>query len=85
MDDCTRRAVANESAFMLNCYRMTLGDGAFLPVKSVFVPLRFNGRRWGNYEYAYVDAMSATAELLSPADLDATIAKFRAMELRDAA
>lgn len=85
MDDCTRRAVANESAFMLNCYRMTLGDGAFLPLKSVFVPLRFNGRRWGNYEYAYVDAMSATAELLSPADLDATIAKFRAMELRDAA
>lgn len=85
MDDCTRRAVANESPFMLNCYRMLLGEGAFLPLKSVFVPLRFNGRRWGNYEFAYVDSMSATAEMLSPADLDATLAKLQAQEKRDAA
>lgn len=85
MDDCTRRAVANESPFMLNCYRMLLGEGAFLPLKSVFVPLRFNGRRWGNYEFAYVDSMSATAEMLSPADLDATLAKLQSQEKRDAA
>ncbi|OYW22156.1 MULTISPECIES: methyl-accepting chemotaxis protein [unclassified Sphingomonas] len=85
MDDCTRRAVANESPFMLNCYRMTLGEGEFLPLKSVFVPLRFNGRRWGNYEFAYVDAMSATAEMLSPADIDAALAKFETIEARNAA
>jgi methyl-accepting chemotaxis protein len=85
MDDCTRRAVANESAFMLNCYRMTLGEGEFLPLKSVFVPLRFNGKRWGNYEFAYVDAMSAAAERISPLDLDATLAKLRGQEARQAA
>lgn len=85
MDDCTRRAVANESPFMLNCYRMTLGEGAFLPLKSVFVPLRFNGKRWGNYEYAYVDAMSSTAEMLSPVDLDTALATLQERDARDAA
>lgn len=85
MDDCTRRAVANERPFMLNCYRMTLGKGEFLPLKSVFVPLRFNGRRWGNYEFAYVDTMSATAEMLSPADIEAALAKLQAQEQRKAA
>ena len=25
-------------------------------VKSVYVPLVFNGRRWGNFEIAYQDA-----------------------------
>ncbi len=85
MDDCTRRAIANQSPFMLNCYRMTLGEGDFLPLKSVFVPLFFNGRRWGNYEYAYVDALSTTAEMLSPADIDAALAKLRAQEKRQAA
>lgn len=75
MDDCTRRAVANESSAMLNCYRMTLGGGEYLPLKSVFVPLRFNGRRWGNYEYAYVDEYSAAAESISPEALAASLAK----------
>lgn len=75
MDDCTRRAVANESAAMLNCYRMTLGGGEYLPLKSVFVPLRFNGRRWGNYEYAYVDQYSAAAEAISPEALAASLAR----------
>ncbi|OYY79313.1 MAG: hypothetical protein B7Y43_02530 [Sphingomonas sp. 28-62-20] len=77
MDDCTRRAIANESPFMLNCYRMTLGKGEFLPLKSVFVPLRFNGRRWGNYEYAYVDEFTATAESISPEALAASLNRAR--------
>jgi methyl-accepting chemotaxis protein len=39
---------------MLATYRMELGD-KYIPVKNVFVPLWFNGRRWGNFELAYRD------------------------------
>lgn len=77
MDDATRRAIASEAPFMLNCYRMTLGKGEFLLLKSVFVPLRFNDRRWGNYEYAYLDEFTATADLISPEALAASLARVR--------
>ena len=40
---------------MLVTYRMNLGEGRYLPVKNVFVPLWINGRRWGNFELAYRD------------------------------
>ncbi len=48
-----RRARANKPA-MLATYRMELGD-KYIPVKNVFVPLYFKGRRWGNFELAYRD------------------------------
>lgn len=75
IDDCTRRAIANETPAMLNCYRMTLGKGEYLPLKSVFVPLRILGRRWGNYEFAYVDQLSAAADSITQEALVASLAR----------
>lgn len=54
MDDTTQAAIHSEKPAMLATYRMELGD-KFIPVKNVFVPLWFKGRRWGNYELAYRD------------------------------
>ncbi|MES2336699.1 MAG: methyl-accepting chemotaxis protein [Pseudomonadota bacterium] len=55
MDDATARAVAFEGDFMLVTYRQDLGQGRYRAVKSVFVPLWIGGRRWGNFEMAFVD------------------------------
>jgi methyl-accepting chemotaxis protein len=54
IDDTTRAALASDKAATLATYRMELGD-KFIPVKNVFVPLVFKGRRWGNFELAYRD------------------------------
>ena len=35
--------------------RAARGGGRYRPVKSVAVPLRILGRRWGNLEFAYLD------------------------------
>jgi methyl-accepting chemotaxis protein len=61
LDDVTRRAIASDKEAMLATYGMDLGEGRYLPVKNVFVPLRFNGRRWGNFEVAYRDEEGALA------------------------
>jgi methyl-accepting chemotaxis protein len=54
MDETTRNAINSNKPAMLATYRMELGDN-FIPVKNVFVPVWFNGRRWGNFELAYRD------------------------------
>ena len=54
MDDSTRNAVLSERPATLGTYRMELGEES-IPVKNIFVPLYFGGRRWGNFELAYVD------------------------------
>ena len=54
MDDVTRKALDTDHDAMLSTYRMKRGDEV-MAVKNVFVPLRFQGRRWGNYELAYRD------------------------------
>ena len=54
MDDTTRKACETDQPAMLATYRMELGDKYF-PVKNVYVPLSFKGRRWGNFELAYRD------------------------------
>jgi len=54
IDDTTRMALASDKPATLATYRMELGD-KFIPVKNVFVPLYFKGRRWGNFELAYRD------------------------------
>jgi len=54
IDDATRNALASDKPATLATYRMELGD-KFIPVKNVFVPLWFKGRRWGNFELAYRD------------------------------
>ena len=53
MDDATARAVASDADFMLTTYRQNLGSNGYRTIKNVFVPLYFNGRRWGNLEVAY--------------------------------
>jgi methyl-accepting chemotaxis protein len=54
MDETTRNACNIDKPAMLATYRMELGDRTF-PVKNVFVPLFFKGKRWGNFELAYRD------------------------------
>jgi len=55
MDDATARAIESTADFMLTTYRQDLGINGYRAVKNCFVPLVFNGRRWGNFEIAYVD------------------------------
>lgn len=55
IDDATRRAIQSDNEAMLVTYRMNLGEGKYLPVKNVFVPMYIAGRRWGNFEIAYRD------------------------------
>jgi methyl-accepting chemotaxis protein len=55
IDDVTRRAIASTKQAMLATYGMDLGNGRYLPVKNVFVPLFIAGRRYGNFEMAYRD------------------------------
>ena len=54
MDETTRNACETDKPAMLATYRMELGD-RYIPVKNVFVPIYFKGRRWGNFELAYRD------------------------------
>jgi methyl-accepting chemotaxis protein len=58
MDETTRNAINSNKPAMLATYRMELGD-KYIPVKNVFVPVWFNGRRWGNFELAYRDVKEA--------------------------
>jgi methyl-accepting chemotaxis protein len=55
MDDATARAIASTADFMLSTYRQDLGVNGYRPVKNCFVPLVIHGRRWGNFEIAYID------------------------------
>jgi methyl-accepting chemotaxis protein len=54
IDDQTRMALASDRPATLATYRMELGD-KWIPVKNIYVPLWFKGRRWGNFELAYRD------------------------------
>ena len=55
MDSATARAIASEAPFMMSVYQIQRRSQQVI-VKSVSVPLWFNGRRWGNFELAYHDA-----------------------------
>lgn len=54
MDSQTRRALDREGDFFLFTYRQDLGEGRYRALRSVFVPLLFDGRRWGLYEVGYL-------------------------------
>lgn len=54
MDSQTRRALDSEGDFFLFTYRQDLGEGRYRALRSVFVPLEFQGRRWGLYEVGYL-------------------------------
>ncbi len=47
-------AKASEQGYIMAVYRQE-GDGkTYHTVRNVYVPLRFNGRRWGDFEIAYI-------------------------------
>jgi len=54
MDRQTRDALDREGDWFLYTYRQDLGEGRYRPLRSVFVPLAFRGRRWGCYELGYL-------------------------------
>jgi methyl-accepting chemotaxis protein len=54
MDSQTRRALDGDGDFFLFTYRQDLGEGRYRALRSVFVPLTFEGRRWGLYEVGYL-------------------------------
>jgi methyl-accepting chemotaxis protein len=55
MDAATERAVASTAPFMMAVYQIQRRSQQMV-IKSVYVPLFFNGRRWGNFEIGYLDA-----------------------------
>ena len=96
LDDITRRAIASDKEAMLATYAMDLGQGRYLPVKNVFVPLWISGRRWGNFELAYRDeacdarqlrphrSQSARGRLTSATSTnEMIISRYQATELGD--
>jgi methyl-accepting chemotaxis protein len=54
MDTQTRRALDDDGEFFVYAYRQDLGDGRFRALRSVLVPLVFEGRKWGLYEVGYL-------------------------------
>lgn len=54
MDRQTRDALDRDGDWFLYTYRQDLGEGRYRPLRSVFVPLAFAGRRWGCYEVGYL-------------------------------
>lgn len=54
MDRQTRDALDSEGDWFLYTYRQDFGDGRYRALRSVFVPLIFQGRRWGLYEVGYL-------------------------------
>jgi len=55
MDAATARAVASTAPFMMAVYQIQRRSQQMV-IKSVYVPLFFNGGRWGNFEIGYRDA-----------------------------
>jgi methyl-accepting chemotaxis protein len=54
MDRQTRDALDSDGDWFLYTYRQDFGDGRYRALRSVFVPLIFEGRRWGLYEVGYL-------------------------------
>ncbi|MGY2733393.1 methyl-accepting chemotaxis protein [Sphingomonas sp. UYP23] len=52
LDSATARAVASDAPFSVSTYQVLRGTERLI-IKSVYVPLRFAGRRWGNFEIGY--------------------------------
>lgn len=54
MDRQTRHALDHDGDWFLYTYRQDFGDGRYRALRSVFVPMLFEGRRWGLYELGYL-------------------------------
>lgn len=53
MDDADRSALASEAAYTLAVFRQPGQGRGYFVVRSVYVPMRFGGRRWGDFKFAY--------------------------------
>jgi len=56
VDETTLRAVRSQNPVMVTAFRWDLGTDGSVVAKDIYVPLFIGGRRWGNFELAYVDA-----------------------------
>jgi methyl-accepting chemotaxis protein len=56
VDETTLRAVRSQNPVMVTAFRWDLGSEGSVVAKDIYVPLFIGGRRWGNFELAYVDA-----------------------------
>lgn len=54
MDSQTRHALDSDGDYFLYTYRQDFGEGRYRALRSVLVPISFNGRRWGLYELGYL-------------------------------
>jgi len=48
-----RKAARSRADYMLSVYRRDITENDYAVVRSVFVPMEINGRRWGNYQISY--------------------------------
>jgi methyl-accepting chemotaxis protein len=55
VDETTLRAVRSQNPVMVTAFRWDLGTEGSVVAKDIYVPLFIGGRRWGNFELAYVD------------------------------
>lgn len=53
MDEADRAGLQSEAPFRLAVFRQPIEDEGYAVVRSVYVPLRFHGERWGDLKFAY--------------------------------
>ncbi|UAB77132.1 chemotaxis protein [Erythrobacter sp. SCSIO 43205] len=53
MDEADRAALASEAPYRLSVFRQPTEAGDYTVVRSAYVPLRINGKRWGDLKFAY--------------------------------
>jgi len=53
MDDADRAALRSEAPYRLSVFRQPIEGEGYQIVRSVYVPLRFKGERWGDMKFVY--------------------------------
>ncbi|MEO1730402.1 MAG: methyl-accepting chemotaxis protein [Pseudomonadota bacterium] len=53
MDESDRAAIRSEAPYRLSVFRQPIEGEGYHVVRSVYVPLRFKGERWGDMKFAY--------------------------------
>ncbi len=54
LEQIDAKAKRSDAPYMMAVYRHEQGDEGYIIVRNVYVPMIINGRRWGDYELAYV-------------------------------
>jgi len=53
MDEADKAGLASEAPYRLAVFRQPTQNGDYAVVRSVYVPIRINGERWGDMKFAY--------------------------------